>query len=91
VPPEIDCILLDIRLPGMNGLDLHLELTRINRALPVIYVTAASEDALRQRALSQGAIAVLPKCYQDNDLLDAIGTALRGRSLEGSDTPSVQG
>ena len=90
VAPEIDCILLDIRLPGMSGLDLHLELTRINRAVPVIYVTAASEDALRQRALSQGAIAVLTKSFQENDLLDAISSALHGRSLEGSDTPPGQ-
>jgi FixJ family two-component response regulator len=87
---EIDCILLDIRLPGMSGLDLHLELTRINRAVPVIYVTAASEDALRQRALSQGAIAVLTKSFQENDLLNAINSALHGRSLGGSDTPPGQ-
>jgi FixJ family two-component response regulator len=86
VPSEIDCILLDIRLPGMSGLDLHLELSRINRAVPVIYVTAASEDVLRQRAFSQGAIAVLTKSFQENDLLDAISTALHGRSLGGSDT-----
>jgi FixJ family two-component response regulator len=86
VPGEIDCILLDIRLPGMSGLDLHLELTRIKRAVPVIYVTAASEDALRQRALSQGAIAVLTKTFKDHDLLNAIGSALHGGSLEGNDT-----
>jgi FixJ family two-component response regulator len=90
VPPEIDCILLDIRLPGMNGLDLHLELTRINPVVSVIYVTAASEDALRQRALSQGAIAVLAKSFQENDLLNAIRTALHGRNLKGCDTSSGQ-
>jgi FixJ family two-component response regulator len=87
---EIDCILLDIRLPGMSGLDLHLELNRINCAVPVLYLTAASEDALRQRALSQGAIAVLTKSFQDNDLLNAISSALDGRSLGGSDSPSSQ-
>jgi CheY-like chemotaxis protein len=90
VAPEIDCILLDIRLPGMSGLDLHLELTRINRAVPVIYVTAASEDALRRRALAQGAIAVLTKTFQDDVLLNAIGSALDAQSLGGSDTPSGQ-
>ena len=83
VAPEIDCILLDIRLPGMNGLDLHLELTRINRAVSVIYVTAVSEEALRRRALSQGAITVLTKTFQDDDLLNAISSALDGQGIEG--------
>ena len=90
LPGEIDCILLDIRLSGMSGLDLHLELTRTNPTVPVIYVTAASEDALRQRAVSQGAIAVLTKSFQENDLLDAISSALHGRSLGGRHTPPGQ-
>jgi FixJ family two-component response regulator len=82
--------LLDIRLPGMSGLDLHLELNRINCAVPVLYITAAPDDDLRQRALSQGAIVVLRKTLQDDDLLNAIGSALDGPSLGGSDSPSSQ-
>ena len=90
VAPEIDCILLDIRMPGMSGLDLHMELRRIKCAVPVIYITAAFDNDLRQRALSQGAIAVFKKTFQDDHLLNAIGSALEGRNLGGSDTPSGQ-
>ena len=90
VAPEIDCILLDIRLPGMSGLDLHLELNRINCAVPVLYITAVPDDDLRQRALSQGAIVALRKTLQDDDLLNAIGSAIDGWSLGGSDSPSSQ-
>lgn len=88
VAPEIDCILLDIRMPGMSGLDLQLELNRINRAIPVIYITAASDNCLCQRALSQGAIAFLAKTFQDDYLLNVIGSALDGWNLGGRDTPS---
>lgn len=73
---EIDCILLDIRMPGMSGLDLHLALTQMNHPAPVIYVTATHECGLREQALSQGAAAFLAKTFKDEQLLDAIHLVL---------------
>jgi len=73
---EIDCILLDISMPGMSGLDLHLALTRMMHPAPVIYVTASQDGALRERALSQRAAAFLSKTFEDEQLLDAIHLVL---------------
>ena len=75
---EIDCILLDIRMPGMSGLDLHLALTRMNHPAPVIYVTATHDGGLRERALSQGAAAFLAKTFEDEDLLNVIRLVVNG-------------
>jgi FixJ family two-component response regulator len=76
---ETDCILLDIRMPGMDGRDLHLVLRRMNCHIPVIYVTATADGASRNRAFRQGATAVLPKPFDDEELLGAIHTALNGK------------
>ena len=73
---EIDCVLLDISMPGMSGLDLHLALTRMTHPAPVIYVTATHDGGLRERALSQGAAAFLSKTFEDEQLLDAIHLVL---------------
>jgi FixJ family two-component response regulator len=75
---EIDCILLDIRMPGMSGLDLHLALTRMNHPAPVIYVTATHDGGLRERALSQGAAAFFAKTFEDEDLLNVLRRVLSG-------------
>ena len=73
---EIDCVLLDIRMPGMSGLDLHLALTQMNHPAPVIYVTATHDGGLRERALSQGAAAFLAKTFDDEHLLNTIRLVL---------------
>ena len=77
--PYIDCILLDIRMRRMNGLDLHLAMRRTNWNIPVIFVTATNDRAARERALSQGATAFLLKPVDDDALLTAIRAALHGR------------
>ncbi len=76
----VDCILLDISMARMNGLDLHLAMRRTNGDIPVIFVTATNDRAARERALSQGAIAFLLKPVDDDALLMAIRTALHGSS-----------
>lgn len=80
---EIDCILLDMSMPGMNGLDLHLALTRMMHPAPVIYVTATHDGGLRERALSQGAAAFLAKTFEDEQLLDAIHLVLNSSGRGG--------
>src|SRR5580704_5356557 len=75
---DTDCALFDIRMPGMDGLDLHTTLGEMKCEIPVIYVTASSEAGLRERAFRQGAVAFLVKPFGDEDLLDAIDRALCG-------------
>ena len=76
---DADCILLDIRMPGMDGLDLHLALGGMNCRVPVIYVTANADGPARNRALLQGARAVLRKPFDDDELLSLIETAVGPR------------
>jgi FixJ family two-component response regulator len=72
------CILLDIRIPGMDGFDLHRALIRMNWEIPIIYVTASSETHYREQAFRLGAAAFLPKPFHDEDLLNAIRNVLNG-------------
>jgi FixJ family two-component response regulator len=80
---EINCILLDVRMPGMSGLDLHLTLTRGNRKVPVIYVTARQDGDSRRRAFALGAAAYLPKAFDDAELLRALDAALDAADSDG--------
>jgi FixJ family two-component response regulator len=73
---EIACILLDVSMRDRDGLDLQLSLGAMNCEIPVIFVTAASDDASRERALRQGALAFIGKPFDDTDLLTAIHFAL---------------
>ena len=75
---DTDCALLDIRMPGMNGLDLQSTLGEMKCKIPVIYVTASPDAELLKQAFRQGAVAFLVKPFGDEDLLDAIDQALCG-------------
>jgi|SRR6266850_80302 len=69
-------LILDIAMPGMSGLDLQLELTRREQEIPIIFITAQNDDAVRARALAAGAVAVLFKPFSDTVLLEALHSAL---------------
>ena len=74
-----DCLILDIRMPGMNGLDLQHALSTTDRQLPVIFITAhGSDNDVRARALAGGAVDYLLKPLQEEEVLRAIDTALKG-------------
>src|SRR5262245_30377094 len=64
-------LILDIGMPGMSGLELQLELKRRKQDIPIIFITAQNDDAVRTRALAAGAIAVLFKPFSDIVLLEA--------------------
>jgi FixJ family two-component response regulator len=71
-----DCLILDIRMPGMNGLDLQRELAVSDRNLPVIFITAHGSDKdVRARALSAGAVDYLLKPLSEEEVLNAIDAA----------------
>jgi FixJ family two-component response regulator len=75
-----DCLILDIRMPGMNGLELQQKLAGTDRALPVIFITAhGSDEEVRARALSAGAVDYLLKPLKEEEVLEAIDTALASK------------
>ena len=77
-PPD-SCLLLDIRMPGMSGLDLQRALAGSGRTVPIIFITGHGDDDARQQAMAAGAVDVLYKPLDERVLLDAIERAL-GRS-----------
>jgi FixJ family two-component response regulator len=76
VPTTGGCLLLDIRLPGINGFDLHLEIARRGIRLPVVFMTGHGDIPMSVRGMKAGAVDFLPKPFRDQDLLDAVNLAL---------------
>jgi FixJ family two-component response regulator len=74
--PETACLILDVRLPGMNGLDLQRQMGAAHWRIPIIFVTAYADDDVRVRALEAGAVDFLYKPCREEDLLKAIEAAL---------------
>jgi FixJ family two-component response regulator len=78
--PHIDrtaCLVADINMPGMSGLDLHRHLSALGKGIPTILITAYPNDSVRARASSAGVIGYLTKPFSENDLLSCIHSALR--------------
>ncbi len=73
---ETACLLLDVRLPGMNGLALQRQMSAVNWQIPIIFITSHVDDEARARALAAGAVAFLYKPCREEDLLNAIDLAL---------------
>jgi FixJ family two-component response regulator len=75
-----DCLILDIRMPGMNGLELQRELSASERNLPVVFITAhGSDEDVRARAIGAGAVDYLLKPLKEDEVLKAIETALNSK------------
>jgi FixJ family two-component response regulator len=72
----ISCLILDVRLPGISGLDLQRELNKTNNHIPIIFITAHGDIPMSVRAMKAGAVEFLTKPFRDQDLLDAIQVAL---------------
>jgi FixJ family two-component response regulator len=78
-----DCLLLDIQMPGMTGLELQEELRRAGRSIPLIFVTGIDNPDCRAQAMRAGAAAYLLKPGSEEILLEAIRSALKDRPPEG--------
>ena len=78
------CLILDIAMPVMSGPDLQRELKLRGQEIPVVFITAQKDEAIRSRVLEQGAVECLFKPFSDTALLEALNAALRG---EPSDPP----
>lgn len=71
-PQNTSCLVLDVRLPDMSGLDFHDELRRANIPVPVVFISGYADVGMSVRAMKAGAIEFLPKPFRDQDLLDAV-------------------
>ena len=72
----VSCLILDIRMPELNGLDLQSQLLALGQNLPIIFISGHGDIPMTVRAMKQGAIEFLPKPFRDEDLLTAIEAAL---------------
>jgi FixJ family two-component response regulator len=68
--PEIECLILDVCMPGMDGLELQSRLAAAGRRIPIVFVTAHADQRTRERAMKAGAAAVLQKPFSCQALLD---------------------
>ena len=90
---ELGCLILDVRMPGMSGLELQEKLASARTPLPVIFITGHGTIPMSVRAMKAGAVDFLPKPFEEQDLLDAINSALcqqRERILKNFELSRIQ-
>ncbi|MBS0370647.1 MAG: response regulator transcription factor [Proteobacteria bacterium] len=75
-PPGVACLILDIRMPGLNGLELQTRLAQDCLSIPIIFITGHGDIPMAVLAMKKGAVEFLSKPFRDDDLLDAIHAAL---------------
>jgi FixJ family two-component response regulator len=86
LPNAPSCLVLDIRLPGVSGLDFQTELAKTNIAIPIIFITGHGDIPMTVRAMKAGAVEFLTKPFRDQDLLDAVQLGLeRDRVRRGNE------
>src|SRR5262249_13670704 len=76
LPDVPSCLVLDVRMPGLGGLDLQAELAKANIRTPIIFMTGYGDIPMTVRAMKGGAVDFLTKPFRDQELLDAVSTAL---------------
>jgi len=75
-PDRPSCMVLDVRLPGLSGLDFQAELAKANIRIPIVFMTGHGDIPMTVRAMKAGAVEFLPKPFRDQDMLDAVQTGL---------------
>ena len=80
VPDGPSCLLLDVRLPGMSGLEVQQKLTGAGVRMPIIFITGHGDIPMTVQAMKSGAVEFLTKPFRDQDLIDAIQQALKRES-----------
>ena len=76
LPAAPSCLVLDIRLPGISGLDFQAELVKADIKIPIIFMTGHGDIPMTVKAMKAGALEFLPKPFRDQDMLDAVQLAL---------------
>jgi FixJ family two-component response regulator len=82
---EIDCVVIDVQMPDMSGLDVQNHLVREGRILPIVFITAHDSPEAREQSLSRGAFAFLRKSVTREVLLQTIEAARQGHSAANKD------
>jgi FixJ family two-component response regulator len=77
------CLIADVRMPGMSGLELYRRLVASGKPIPTVLITAHSDDGVRARALNAGILCYLTKPFREDDLLGCIRSALDHGKKEG--------
>ena len=93
LPDAPSCLVLDVRLPGLSGLDFQRELTAKNINIPIIFLTGHGDIPMSVRAMKAGAVEFLTKPFRDQDLLDAVRIALerdRAKREEGKEAAALK-
>ena len=91
LPDTVSCFVLDVRLPGLSGLDFQCELAARNIRIPIVFVTGHGDIPMSVRAMKAGAVEFLTKPFRDQDLLDAIHVALeRDRARREEEQERIQ-
>jgi len=86
LPDVASCLVLDVRLPGLSGLEFQTELAKANIHIPIIFVTGHGDIPMSVRAMKEGAVDFLTKPFRDQDMLDAVVKAIeRDRERRGAD------
>jgi FixJ family two-component response regulator len=75
--PETDCLVTDVQMPGMTGVELHRHLVETGHPIPTILVTAYPDEAIRDQALKDGVVCYLSKPVDDDDLERCLRSALQ--------------
>jgi FixJ family two-component response regulator len=76
-PDVPSCLVLDVRLPGLSGLDFQAELIKADVRIPIVFITGHGDISMTVRAMKAGAVDFLAKPFRDQDLLDAVATAVQ--------------
>ncbi len=87
------CLVLDVRLPGLSGLDFQSELAKANIDIPIVFMSGHGDIPMTVRAMKAGAVEFLPKPFRDQDMLDAVQAGLernRSRRKSAHDTAKLQ-
>ncbi|MBD9425043.1 response regulator transcription factor [Pseudomonas sp. PDM15] len=92
LPEQPACLVLDVRLPGRSGLDFQSELLELKNPIPVVFMTGHGDISMSVRSMKAGAVDFLTKPFRDQDMLDAVATALdrdRQRRAQNRDVAGV--
>jgi len=76
LPDVASCLVLDVRLPGLSGLDFQAELAKTDIQIPIIFMTGHGDIPMSVKAMKSGAVDFLTKPFRDQDMLDAVTTAI---------------
>ena len=76
LPASASCLVLDVRLPGLSGLDFQAELAKTNTQIPIIFMSGHGDIPMTVRAMKSGAVDFLTKPFRDQDMLDAVSAAI---------------